>query len=148
MKWIFATFVLLFPTFAFAGPALNPAVTQETINQTICVHGYTRTVRPPVRVTNLIKKRLLKANGLSPSAARRFELDHWMPLALGGDPGAIDRTDNLVLQTWPEAKRKDKVEYKAYRCVCDGKVSLAEAQHDMYENWHHALIKYRHMKCD
>ena len=31
--------------------ALNPAVTQATIQKTICVHGWTKTIRPPESVT-------------------------------------------------------------------------------------------------
>src|SRR2546421_8893359 len=35
--------------------ATNPAVTQDTIASTICVKGWTATVRPPVSVTTQIK---------------------------------------------------------------------------------------------
>ena len=34
---------------------LNPNVTQATIGSTICVPGWTRTVRPPVEYTNALK---------------------------------------------------------------------------------------------
>lgn len=35
----------------------NPAVTQENIQDTICVNGWTATVRPPSSYTNTLKKK-------------------------------------------------------------------------------------------
>ena len=35
--------------------ALNPAVTQATIGSTICVPGYTKTIRPPVSYTDALR---------------------------------------------------------------------------------------------
>src|SRR5664279_936918 len=35
--------------------AMDPKVTQDNIDQTICVSGYTKTVRPPVSYTNSLK---------------------------------------------------------------------------------------------
>jgi hypothetical protein len=34
-------------------------------------------------------------------------------------------------EPWDEAYREDRVEIQAMRCVCAGKVTLAEAQHDL-----------------
>jgi len=42
---------------------LNPAVTQATIAATICVAGYTATIRPPTSVTNRIKAHQIAAYG-------------------------------------------------------------------------------------
>src|SRR5438270_13269006 len=36
--------------------ALNPAVTQATIHQTICVSGYTKTIRPSVPEATRLKR--------------------------------------------------------------------------------------------
>ena len=36
---------------------LNPAVTQSTIDQTICVSGWTATVRPPESNTESLKRK-------------------------------------------------------------------------------------------
>ena len=36
--------------------ALNPAVTQGNIGRTICVRGWTRSVRPPERFTYRLKR--------------------------------------------------------------------------------------------
>src|SRR5712691_1466056 len=50
--------------------ALNPSVTQANINATICVQGYTRTIRPPVSYSNPLKTRLMASYGqISPPSA-------------------------------------------------------------------------------
>ena len=43
---------------------LNPDVTQETINATICVHGWTKTIRPPTSYTNELKRKQLREYGV------------------------------------------------------------------------------------
>jgi hypothetical protein len=49
---------------------------QENISETICRHGYTKTVRPPFAVTNRIKIAMLRARGLTEGDKSRFALDH------------------------------------------------------------------------
>ena len=124
----------------------NPAVTQDTIQQTTCIKGWTNTVRPPVYITSIIKKRLLEAQGMTWDDAREFELDHVIPLYLGGEPGDLEHTSNFQLQLWPEARRKDRVEAVAGTCVCIGKVTLDEARRDL-EDWESAYHKYAKMVC-
>ena len=48
---------------ALADPALNPEVSQATINDTICAPGYTYTVRPSYWQSARIKLAMLKARG-------------------------------------------------------------------------------------
>ena len=79
-------------------PSLNHDVTPETIASTICVSGYTAMVRPASVYTNGVKLKLLQASGQDASTASTYELDHIVPLALGGHPRALD---NLQLQPWP-----------------------------------------------
>src|SRR4051794_1537573 len=73
---------------------LNPAVTQASIGATICRHGWTRTVRPPVFYTNGLKRRGLRAYGLT-GGLSNYQEDHLISLELGGSP-----TDPRNL--WPE----------------------------------------------
>ena len=73
---------------------LNPAVTQQTIRSTICVSGWTRTVRPAVSYTNHLKEVGLGQYGLSGPVAA-YQEDHLVSLELGGNP-----TDPRNL--WPE----------------------------------------------
>jgi hypothetical protein len=103
---------------------LNPDVTQATIRSTICVTGWTRTVRPPTGYTNALKSRQLRAYGLRgpPSA---YQEDHLISLELGGDP-----TDprNLWPEPYPRAAQVDVIENELNAQVCSGALTLMEAQ--------------------
>ena len=103
---------------------LNPVVTQATIGATICKHGWTRTVRPPVSYTNALKARQLAQYRLRgpPSA---FQEDHLISLELGGNP-----TDprNLWPEPYPRAAAVDQIENDLNHRVCAGSLTLVEAQ--------------------
>jgi len=105
----------------------NPAVTQATIDQTICVRGWTKTVRPPSSYTTKLKLIQLRDAGLHGEASD-YEEDHMIPLELGGHP-----TDprNLWAEPWDGpngAHAKDKIENKLHRKVCKGQMTLEEAR--------------------
>ena len=68
----------------------NPAVTQATIGTTICVRGWTATVRPPVSYTNSLKATGLVAYGYTNRDPASVEEDHLLPLE-GGSAGADRR---------------------------------------------------------
>jgi hypothetical protein len=103
---------------------VNPLVTQATIRRTICVHGWTRTVRPPVSYTNALKLDQMRRYSLrgSPTA---YQEDHLISLELGGNP-----TDprNLWPEPYPRAARVDTIENELNAAVCGGSLSLADAQ--------------------
>jgi hypothetical protein len=103
---------------------LNPDVTQATIGSTICVHGWTRTVRPPVDYTNALKARQMRAYSEAGSASD-YQEDHLISLELGGHP-----TDprNLWPEPYPRASAVDQIENDLNAKVCDGSLSLRDAQ--------------------
>ena len=111
--------------------ALNPAVTQATIDQTICVEGWTATVRPPESITEQEKATSMAAYGDTGSPGD-YEYDHFVPLELGG---ATNDPRNL----WPEPgaspNPKDTVENELRQQVCDGQMTLAEARREIVTNW-------------
>jgi hypothetical protein len=110
---------------------VNPAVTQATIQNTICQTGWTKTVRPAGSTTNRIKIEKLRQAGLTEADKSRFELDHLIPLALGG----ATLEGNLALEPWPEATKKDVVEVCLSAMVCEGKIPLKLAQQAIWEDW-------------
>lgn len=121
---------------------LNTDVTRETIDKTICTPDYTATVRPGTSYTNAIKLKLIGEAGLAPSEAGRYELDHVIPLALGGHPRSIH---NLALQHWDGddgAKRKDRLERMLQRMVCARRIDLVNAQETIYTDWRAAYRRY------
>lgn len=130
-----------------AAMALNPDVRQTSIQQTICTSGYSASVRPSTSYTNGVKRKLLRNAGQSESATQNYELDHIVPLALGGHPRSLD---NLMLQPWEGsdgAKRKDRLEVKLQCLVCTGQVPLADAQREIYRDWQGAYHRYATVKC-
>lgn len=145
----FAAILAFFGVAAQAMP-LNPAVTQATIASTICVPGYTKTVRPPVHFTDKIKRSEMAAAGLPWTRAAEFELDHHIPLTLGGAPA--DQA-NLWLQSWSseapagfagetDARLKDKLEVRLNREVCSGKMKLDDAQGCIWGDWRACLRRF------
>jgi len=105
--------------------ALNPNVTQANISSTICVRGWTRTVRPPLEYTERLKREQIRTRHL-PGRLSDYEEDHFIPLELGGAPRD---PNNLWPQPWDQARRKDRWEYALNRAVCAGRMSLADARH-------------------
>lgn len=139
--------VEIYPNPALTPGALNPDITQDTINQTICSHSWsTKSIRPPVSYTSKLKNRQLVAghtgyalNGdINPAD---YEEDHLISLELGGHP-----TDPKNL--WPEpyhtqvngkeigAKVKDSVENELHKEVCNGSIMLQEAQDIIVRDWY------------
>lgn len=132
--YLMAVALELVPFVALA-QAMNPDVTQANIGSTICVSGWTATIRPPVSYTNGVKHNLMQRAGIPWERRAEYELDHLVPLQLGGHPR--DR-HNLVLQPWegPEgARAKDVVETRTKRLVCAGKLSLEKARACMASDW-------------
>lgn len=132
---------------AQATMALNPDVRQRSIGSTICTPGYTQTVRPSTAYTNGVKKRLMKSKGLSLATMSHYELDHIVPLALGGHPRSFN---NLMLQPWDGkygAHKKDRLEVKLQCLVCTGEIPLTTAQRAIYQDWQKAYRQYAQVKC-
>src|ERR1039458_1921178 len=92
--------------------AIDTRVTQDNVQSTICVPGYTKTVRPPSNLTHRLKLQIMAAYGLNGDPSE-YELDHFIPLELGG-------CGDCVANLWPEpynsefgAKEKDRVDRKS-----------------------------------
>jgi hypothetical protein len=145
---LWAPLLFLAAAAAYGDPgALNPVVRQETIDQTICVPGYAKGVRPATSYTNGVKQMLFQRAHMNPALAQTYELDHIIPLALGGHPRKVE---NLALQPWEGengAKRKDRLEVKLQCLVCSNQVTLREAQQEILEDWQAAYHKYAQVKC-
>jgi hypothetical protein len=104
--------------------SLNPDVTQATIDRTICVKGWTATVRPPTSYTDQLKLQQMPEYGETGSPSD-YQEDHLISLELGGSP-----TDpkNLWPEPYPRAGDVDKIENELNAKVCSGRLTLAEAQ--------------------
>jgi hypothetical protein len=116
---------------AIRGDMLNP--TNATLSATVCRPGWTDTQRVD---TAKIKTQAMEAYGESASLRPTVELDHLIPLELGGANDA----SNL----WPEISdepgqgfrnSKDKVENDLKDAVCAHHITIADAQNAIAMNW-------------
>lgn len=123
---------------------LNPYVTQNNIDQTICRKGWTQTIRPPEAYTEELKRAGIRQYGYADRRLEHYEEDHFVPLGLGGHP-----TDPHNL--WPQpfsppdgwgAYVKDDLERRLNFLVCTRRISLTEAQSAIMTNWIDAYNHY------
>ena len=113
--------------------SVDPAVTQATIRRTICVSGWTATVRPPSGETTRAKYDVARPAYGSTAPG---ELDHLVPLELGGS--------NDITNLWPEAgaipNAKDPVENELKAAVCAGTITLYRARLAFARDWETAPV--------
>ena len=140
MRYLFLSLNLLAFTNPFLPPsfvpgAINPNVTQANIHKTICVHGWTKTVRPSSYYTTKLKKQQLKRLGYKDQKTRDYEEDHRVSLEVGGAPKS---PKNL----WPEpyngkwnAHLKDKVENRIHEEICTGQITLKQGRSMLMGDW-------------
>ena len=122
--------------------AINPDVTQDNIAQTMCVSGYTKTIRPPSSYTSRLKARQMRELGL-PGTIHDYHEDHLVPLCMGGHP-----RDERNL--WPEpvdgkwnAAVKDQLESSVCRQVCRGDITLEQGRAIfLTPDWTREYVKY------
>ena len=134
-----STAYLPLPDSACTPGTYNPDVTQATIGSTICVSGWTATVRPPTSYTNALKAKGITDYGYSDTSMADYEEDHFVPLELGGsprDPGNLWPEPHYGSQT---SYTKDGVETKLKNAVCSGRITLAAARTAIRTNWTTAL---------
>jgi hypothetical protein len=131
--------------------AINPAVRQDNIASTICVRGWTRTIRPPQQYTSALKRQQIRDFGYVDRRMGDYEEDHLVPLGLGGVPLGLGGAPFDEHNLWPEprttadgwsADLKDELEAVLARLVCSRRVPLAEAQQAIARDW---IAAYNHV---
>jgi hypothetical protein len=118
--------LVVLPDPKLAPGVVNPAVTQANIDQTICVRGWTKTVRPPTSYTSALKVEQMREYDLK-GPPSDYQEDHLISLEMGGSP-----TDprNLWPEPYPRAAVVDKIENELNAKICSGKLTLAQARHE------------------
>lgn len=130
------------PDSACTPGAASSAVTQANIHGTVCVRGYTATIRPPQSETGPVKRTAMRAYGEVATSAGTTELDHLVPLELGGS--------NDVSNLWPQPSdipgagfrnTKDDVEnrLRAALCAPGSTLRLTDVQSWIASDWTTAL---------
>jgi hypothetical protein len=131
------------PNPAWQPGVLNPDVTQDDIQTTICVSGYTAKIRPPVSYTDKLKVQQIAQYGYADKTPSDYEEDHLISLEVGGSP---KDPKNL----WPQprhstpynASTKDTLENTLKGMVCSGQITLDTAQRAIATDWVAAYRKY------
>ena len=116
-KLLLLALCLSLPAMVSVAGTINTDVTQASLKQTVCAAGYVQSIRPLSSYTQAWEK--LNDGGLDTI------VDHKTPLCAGGHP-----TDdaNLQLQFKPESYRKDVTERLVCKLLCEGKLTLKQAQ--------------------
>lgn len=117
----------VYPDYDCSPGAIFPNATKEVI----CVSGYTKMVRD---VPESLKKKVYESYGIYNRQPYEYEMDHIISLELGGS--------NDIANLYPEkynqtngARDKDKIENLFHRMVCNGSMTLQEAQYHILYNW-------------
>lgn len=114
-------------------PACTPGgIFPNATKEQICVPGYARSVR---NVSSSTKEKVYVAYGVLSRKNGEHAIDHLISLQIGGS--------NEVKNLWPLAvepkSKKDKIENDLHDQVCDGKMSLKDAQIAIAKNWKTSL---------
>jgi hypothetical protein len=118
---------------------ITPGDTFPGALENICRKGYTKEVR---NVSKATKEKVFKLYKITQHKQGEFEIDHLIPLTIGGN--------NNIKNLWPQsyltepwnAHKKDRLENRLRRLICTGKITLQEAQYAIAHDWIAAYIKY------
>jgi hypothetical protein len=117
---------------------LTPGDAKKVTKEQICAPDYMAKLKP---TKDSMKDEAFERYGLRAAAASSDVLDHLVPVELGG----TDDLENL----WPQpakgewnATQKDALEQKLHAMVCDGSITLKQAQTAIKKNWVAAYTQY------
>jgi len=121
-------------------PSLTPGATVLVSREEVCRESNTKNKAVPVAV----QRAVFDEYGIRTAEPRAYEVDYLITPALGG----ADDIRNLWPQSYKatdwNAEVKDALEDHLRDLVCDGKLDLATAQHEISTNWIEAYKKYFH----
>jgi hypothetical protein len=119
--------------YVYPNPSLTLGAVLTTDASTICAPGYASSVRD---VSTATKKEVYAEYGVSyPQPLGAYEVDHFIPLEIGGS----NDISNLWLEPatpTPGFHQKDQFENFEHAQVCNGTISVAEAQRRMVSDWY------------
>jgi hypothetical protein len=91
---------------------------------------------------------ILRRYGLPPGTHPDYEIDHLIPLCLGGsdDPSNLwPQPRRSIEETW-NAEAKDRLERLMCNMVCDGQIDITTAQESFATDWIAAYHAYYEAK--
>jgi hypothetical protein len=138
------SYAAFLPRHSLTPGAIDPRVTQSNISTTICVPGYTKTVRPPVTYTSPLKRTQINSgyNYQGDLNMRDYEEDHLIPLEVGGNPTSVKNLFPEPLNGPYGAHVKDNMENVIHALVCSHKITLKQGQAAFTPDWVKGYKKY------
>jgi hypothetical protein len=118
-------------------PQATPGATLSVTMHHLCTPGYTKTVR---NVTPQEKQHVYALYGAKVQPKVCCEVDQLISLELGGSNDLTNLWPQPYVPT-PGAHEKDKLENALHKAVCDGKMTLQEAQKKIRTDWYAAYKK-------
>lgn len=120
-------------------PDLTPGDVFDVTLTDICKPGYSKAVRA---VPKYLRDQVFRDYGIEPHRRGHYQLDHLIPLALGGS--------NSAKNLWPQphdaspwgSGAKDRLERHIHRLVCAGTLDLKTAQEEIAADWTEAYRRH------
>jgi hypothetical protein len=122
-------------------PTITPGVVRTTNIGEVCNEGSTRELRHWSRDRD---DHIIAEYGLPGGAHPQYEVDHLIPLCLGGadsDANLWPQPRRSIEPTW-NAERKDELEARMCSLACSSVLYAAAAQKEIADDWTEAWRKY------
>ena len=121
-------------------PTLTPGAVRTTDAADVCSHG-TKGLRHMNRERS---DAIMVEYGLPAGRHEAFEIDHLIPLSIGGaddDANLWPEPRRMVESEWT-AERKDELEMRLHNLVCSGRLDIEVAQTAIRDDWTEAYRDY------
>ena len=122
----------------YPNPNLTPGQIQTNDMNVICYHYYDQLL---ISVPQDIVDQVYKEYNITSYGPGEYEIDHWIPLALGGS----NELSNLWPQpiNFPGYREKDYVQLYLHDEICNHNMSLIDARNIITGDWlKNRMIKY------
>lgn len=117
---------------AYPDPECTPgAIFAYATKEEICVPGYSRSVRD---VSSAKKESIYGAYGITSRSPGQYKIDHLISLQLGGSNDAANLFPKAA-EPRPGFHEKDEIENYLHAQMCEGNITLKEAQVLISRHW-------------
>lgn len=120
-------------------PRKTPGDVLTTDPRVICAPGYAQTVRT---VSKALRAQVVQSYGIVNLPPGQYQIDHLIPLELGGSRGLRNLWPQSYGTTGVSATVKDRLEARLHKLACEGAISFETARQAIASNWQGAYVRY------